>query len=69
MKIAVIGLYHAPNLGDADNCDCVAAWMREAYPSAQVAVIDIENSRAFLVHEQISALTRLRRQWNHSRAQ
>ena len=69
MKIAVIGLYYAPNLGDAVICDCVAAWMREAYPSAQVDVIDIENSRAFPVHKQISALTRLRRKWNLRRDQ
>lgn len=28
MKIAVIGVYYASNLGDAVICDCVASWLR-----------------------------------------
>lgn len=64
MKIAVIGLYYASNLGDAIICDCVAAWMKSAYPDAQVDVIDIENKREFPVQSSISELTRKRRKWN-----
>ncbi len=47
MKIAVIGVYYASNLGDAIICDCVEAWIKEKWPSAEVDVIDIENKSGF----------------------
>lgn len=64
MKIAVIGLYYASNLGDAIICDCVAEWMRTAYPDAQIDIIDIENKKDFPVQTTVSAVTRERRKWN-----
>ena len=67
MKIAVIGLYYASNLGDAVICDCVRAWMKEAYPEAQVDMIDIKNYKEFPVQKKISTLTRERRKWNLKR--
>lgn len=69
MKIAVIGLYYASNLGDAVICDCVAAWLEKAYPAAQIEVIDIEGNKDLPVQETISALTRERRKWNLRRDQ
>lgn len=47
MRIAVIGLYYAPNLGDAVICDCVAEWMREEFPNADIDIVDIEGKREF----------------------
>lgn len=47
MKIAVIGLYYASNLGDAVICDCTESWVREAYPEAEIDVLDIEGATEF----------------------
>ena len=33
MKIAVIGVYYASNLGDAIICDCVAFWLKKKWPT------------------------------------
>lgn len=56
MKIAVIGLYYASNLGDAVICDCVAEWMREEFPDAVIDIIDIEGKCGF--SEQVSMTLR-----------
>lgn len=48
MKIAVIGVYYASNLGDAIICDCVTAWIREKWPAAVIDVIDIEGKKGFV---------------------
>ncbi|MCI5648701.1 MAG: polysaccharide pyruvyl transferase family protein [Fusicatenibacter sp.] len=47
MKIVIIGVYYASNLGDAVICDCVAYWIRERWPQAEIDVIDIENKQCF----------------------
>lgn len=47
MKIAVIGVYYDPNLGDAIICDCVADWFRKEYPQAEIDVIDITGKQRF----------------------
>lgn len=47
MKIAVIGVYYASNLGDAIICDCVAYWLQKKYPQAEVNIIDIEGKTNF----------------------
>lgn len=47
MKLAVIGVYYAPNLGDAIICDCVAYWIKKQYPHAEVDIVDIEGKTAF----------------------
>lgn len=47
MKIAVIGVYYASNLGDAIICDCVHFWLKEKWPLAEIDVIDIENKKGF----------------------
>lgn len=47
MKIAVIGLYYASNLGDAVICDCVMKWLRDQYPQAEIHLIDIEGKDSF----------------------
>lgn len=69
MKIAVIGVYYAPNLGDAIICDCVAAWLKEKWPSAVVDVIDIENKKEFAVQESASmrllAYRNVKLQWEY----
>ena len=64
MKIAVIGLYYASNLGDAVICDCVAKWMKDAYPSAEVDVIDIIGNTEFEVQENVSLRILRKRQKN-----
>lgn len=64
MKIAVIGLYYASNLGDAIICDCVAAWLKAEYPTAQIDVIDIENKKKFPIQDTVTTLIRVRRKWN-----
>lgn len=64
MKIAVIGLYYATNLGDAVICDCVAQWFYDAYPDAQVDVIDITGNICFEEESPVSLRTLRRRQWN-----
>lgn len=62
MKIAVIGVYFASNLGDAVICDCVAKWFRDAYPQAQVDVIDINGNTEFEVLPIVSLRTLQKRQ-------
>jgi len=47
MKIAVIGVYYASNLGDAVLCDCVAEWIKADIPNAEIDVIDIEGKTKF----------------------
>lgn len=54
MKFAVIGVYYASNLGDAVICECVAFWLREHWPQAQIDIIDIEGKEKFPVQEQAS---------------
>lgn len=54
MKIAVIGVYYAPNLGDAIICDCVMSWLCERWPSAVIDRIDIENKKCFEKQEDTS---------------
>lgn len=63
MKIAVIGLYYAANLGDAIICDSVAFWLKENYPSADIDVIDIEGKECFEQQRDTSLLTLQRRKW------
>lgn len=63
MKIAVIGLYYAANLGDAIICDCVASILREKYPSVEIDVIDIEGKERFEPQQSTSFLTLKRRKW------
>lgn len=67
MKIAVIGVYFASNLGDAVICDCVAKWFRDAYPQAQVDVIDINGNTEFEVQPIVSLRTLHKRQKNLNR--
>lgn len=67
MKIAVIGLYYASNLGDAVICDCVAKWFRDAYPHAQVDVIDITGSTQFEEEQPVSLRILRKRQKNLKR--
>ncbi len=64
MKIAVIGVYYAFNLGDAVICDCVADWLCEQYPQAEVDVIDITGKTEFGEQQPVSMLTLKRRQWH-----
>lgn len=47
MKIAVIGVYYSENLGDAVICDCVAYWLKQAFPDDEICVIDIEGKTDF----------------------
>lgn len=54
MRFAVIGVYYASNLGDAVICECVAYWLKERWPQAEIDVIDIEGKEAFPVQEQAS---------------
>lgn len=54
MRIAVIGVYYSANLGDAVICDCVAHWIREAYPNAEVDMIDIEGRNEFEKQQSVS---------------
>lgn len=69
MKIAVIGVYYASNLGDAIICDCVADWLRKRYPRAEVDLIDIEGKKEFAKQQSVSIFTlRYRRrklQWDY----
>lgn len=64
MKIAVIGVYFASNLGDAVICDCVEKWFRDAYPQAQVDVIDINGNTEFEVQPMVSLRILQKRQKN-----
>ncbi len=67
MKIAIIGLYYASNLGDAVICDCVESWFRERYPDAQIDVIDINGNTAFEMQQSVSWRILRKRQKNLSR--
>lgn len=67
MKIAIIGVYFASNLGDAVICDCVANWFQEAYPQAQVDVIDINGNTEFEVQPTVSLRILHKRQKNLNR--
>lgn len=67
MKVAVIGMYYASNLGDAVICNCVAKWFRDAYPTAQVDVIDINGNTKFEVQETVSLRILRKRQKNMNR--
>lgn len=64
MKIAVIGLYYATNLGDAVICDCVAKWLCDEYPQAQIDVIDITGSTRFEEEQPVSLRILRKRQKN-----
>lgn len=63
MKIAVIGVYYASNLGDAIICDCVAFWLRDRWPSAEIDIIDIENKKGFAEQTDTSLKTLQYRNW------
>lgn len=67
MKIAVIGLYYASNLGDAVICDSVEYLLRRQYPSAQIDVIDIEGNSEFAEQQPTSFRLLQRRKWNLQR--
>ncbi|MDD7738630.1 MAG: polysaccharide pyruvyl transferase family protein [Fusicatenibacter sp.] len=54
MRIVVIGVYYASNLGDAVICDCVAHWLKEKWPLSEIDVIDIENKQCFEKQEDTS---------------
>ena len=41
MKILVLGAYDSSNLGDPIICDCVAAWLHDHFPGAQIHVRDV----------------------------
>lgn len=64
MKIAVIGVYYASNLGDAVICDCVAHWLKKEYPEAIIDVIDIEGKIEFSSQRSVSIRTLKRRHFN-----
>lgn len=67
MKLAVIGLYYAPNLGDAVICDCVEYLFRQAYPEAEIHVIDITGGEKFEKQQPVSMRTLVRQSWNLKR--
>ncbi len=72
MKIAVIGLYNDSNLGDRIICECVAEWMRGAYASARIDIIDITGNEEFGNQKQIDMkqlyLEQYKRRWRELRA-
>lgn len=41
MKILVLGAYDSSNLGDPVICDCVAGWLRDAFPGAEILIKDV----------------------------
>lgn len=47
MRILVLGVYYASNLGDAVICDCVADRLMRAFPGAQIDLKDVKNRHAF----------------------
>lgn len=61
MKIAVIGLYYASNLGDAVICDNVAYLLKKEIPSATIDVIDIEGKSEFPKQYRTSIRVMIRR--------
>ena len=54
MKIAVIGVYYSENLGDGVICDCVAYWLKQAFPEADIHIIDIEGKTDFLLQQSVT---------------
>lgn len=67
MKIAVIGMYYASNLGDAVICDCVAKWFLDSNPKAQVDIIDINGNKEFEIQPVVSLRILRKRQKNLNR--
>lgn len=47
MRILVLGVYYARNLGDAVICDCVAAQLRAQFPGAEIVVKDVRARTCF----------------------
>lgn len=41
MKILVIGVYYASNLGDAVICDCTASLLQKQFPEASIEIADL----------------------------
>jgi polysaccharide pyruvyl transferase WcaK-like protein len=58
MRILVIGLYFADNLGDAVICDCTKALLKRIVPDAQIDLCDFTDRNAFAPPKETS----LRRQ-------
>lgn len=54
MRVLVLGVYYANNLGDAVICDCVAARLQERFPAAEIAVKDIKARFVFPELQQLS---------------
>ena len=67
MKIAVIGVYYASNLGDAVICDCVFYWLWQKFPKAQIHMIDIEGKTEFAIQQPVSMRILKRRKRNLDR--
>ena len=63
MKLAVIGLYYALNLGDAVICDCVIKWLQNEYPKARIDLVDIEGKTEFVYTPPASIHNLYIRQW------
>ncbi|KIR02417.1 hypothetical protein P261_01232 [Lachnospiraceae bacterium TWA4] len=42
MRILVLGVYYANNLGDAVICDCVEHRLKKRFPHAEVVVRDLK---------------------------
>lgn len=57
MKILVIGVYYANNLGDAVICDCVASRLQAHFPKAQIRVVDVRDRHDFQKSAQVSMET------------
>lgn len=54
MKIAVVGVYYASNLGDAVICDCVSYWLKQEYPNAEINILDVEGKQEFPMQSSVS---------------
>lgn len=63
LKLAVIGLYYALNLGDAVICDCVIKWLQNEYPNAKIDLVDIEGKKGFVYTPPSSIRNLYIRQW------
>lgn len=63
MKILVLGVYYARNLGDAVICDCAAAQLRVHFPDAEILVRDIRSRSAFLPESEPDMKTMKRRRF------
>lgn len=57
MKIAVIGVYYASNLGDAVIGDCVSYWLKKEYPDAKIDILDVEGKKEFPQQSSVSIRT------------